>query len=214
MSVELLASFEKLFSILEKVKTLPTEIPGRGKRLFKDVVNPSNDALREVHVNYTAIFSHARNTIRKLDFENSGDQKLGVQDILKTAVTQMLCEREPLEGKRDLLRFESQAFASSVEIPVIRRYLISICDYFVFDADYAPLTFSPEDRDGFIIGLMEKGGLAKYDTPTTGFLRGIRDKETLLDGIDALNEAISALNNKYVTTQVAYQRVVDQIKIF
>ncbi len=104
----------------------------------------------------------------------------------------MLFDREPLEGKRDLLRVESQAFATSVEIPEIRRYLISICDYFVFEADYAPLTFSP-DRDSFIIGLIEKGGLSKYDTPTTAFLREIRDKETLLDGIDALNEAISAL---------------------
>ncbi|MGR9354891.1 hypothetical protein [Rhizobium leguminosarum] len=74
---------------------------------------------------HQALSKGARNTIRKLDYENSGDQKLGAQDILKTAITQMLFDREPLEGKRDLLRVESQAFATSVEIPEIRRYLIS-----------------------------------------------------------------------------------------
>ncbi|MHC2365307.1 hypothetical protein [Rhizobium leguminosarum] len=33
---------------------------------------------------HQALSKGARNTIRKLDYENSGDQKLGAQDILKT----------------------------------------------------------------------------------------------------------------------------------
>jgi len=112
-----------------------------------------------------------------------------------------------------MLRVDSQALALSVDIPEMRRYLISICDYFVLDDERGAMYIGGA-RDAFIESLIRKGGLSAYNTPTTKFVNDIKRKRRLDSAVTALNEMIDILNRKYVSVEIAFQQVKDQRHVF
>ena len=95
-----------------------------------------------------------------------------------------------------MLRQDAQAYIANIDIVEMRRFFIAVCDYFVLDDDHGFIWVDGE-RDQFIESLAEKGGLTKYDTPTTRFLRQIKEAQSRNGGAEIINMILGHLNAKY-----------------
>src|SRR5258708_484433 len=151
MTFEPITAIQQLTKLLAMLSAIPKQIPGRNKRLFNDYIEPSYKLMREIHLDYLSIFQEGREHIRNTDrYFNEKDEQALSKHLSKIA--NIIWKRRKLyEGTRDLLQGESQAYVTLLDMPEMKRFFISVCDYFILDDDMGDLNIGSE-RDFFIKG--------------------------------------------------------------
>ena len=205
-------TIDKLIGLLGKLKSLPAVNPGTSNRLFTGYVTPTYKLMRLIHVDYIGALHLARASLFDQDM-TIVDPDERAKRQLQVASETVWKRRKKYENKRDLLRQDSQAYISNLHVVEMRRFFVAVCDYLVLDDDRG-FIWVDNERDQFIEGLAERGGLAKYDTPTTKFLREIKDADSIEEGARIVNDVLNHLNTKYFNIVSAYTALEMKRHIF
>ena len=195
--------------LVELMSRLPTATQGR---IYDTYVKPVNDLMRAIHIDYVTAFHAARHKLREEDY-TIRDPQQRIRHQLQEVYDTIWQRRKIYEDKRDILRQEAQAYIANLRVIEAKRFFVAVCDYLVMD-DNAGFIWTGSERDSFIEELADRGGLTMYSTPTTAFLRRIKEAQSLDAACEIINISLEALNAKYFNIVNAYVAFEEKRHLF
>jgi hypothetical protein len=195
--------------IIKLLPFLKTWTGQRRREYFEKLITPLYTSFEEIHEFYVELILQTRDAVAALNAESRSFQGEPIDSIgTKRSLTEFLEKfsrrRMKDEHLRDTLRQDAQVFLSRITWSEERRFLVSVCFYFLQSG-----SINPEERilDREATEVIARGGVTYWDTPSMRLYKALQEAKTAESVLDVLDEARHELNQRYMNARIAYRKI-------